>query len=64
MNFGASAPQACPQKTGTTHALATSCEVAAAFNSNGKPAGVLHEFLDRAAVPPRRESLRWKAARG
>ena len=38
------------KKTGTTHALPTSCEVAAAFNSNGKPAGVLHEFLDRTAA--------------
>jgi hypothetical protein len=50
MIFGASAPQACPQKTGTTHASLTSREVAAAFTLNGKPAGVLDLFLDRAAA--------------
>ncbi len=34
-DFGASAPMACPQKTGASHRLATAGEAAAVFNLNG-----------------------------
>ena len=49
-NFGASAPQAGPQKTGIAHPSATIGEATAAFYLNGKPVGVLLLFLDRAAA--------------
>jgi hypothetical protein len=38
-NFGASAPEPNPQKTGAAHSLATSSEAAAAFNLNGQSPG-------------------------
>jgi len=38
-NFGASAPEPNPQKTGAAHSSATSNEVAAAFNLNGQSLG-------------------------
>ena len=40
--FGASAPEASPQKTGAAHGPATAGEAAAAFNLNGESLGVLH----------------------
>ena len=50
INFGASAPLACPQKTGIAHPSVTAGDATAAFNLNGKPVGVLPLFLDRAAA--------------
>jgi hypothetical protein len=38
-NFGASAPEPNPQKTGAAHSSATSSEAAAAFNLNGQSLG-------------------------
>lgn len=59
--FGASAPSACPLKTGITRSLARAGEVRAAFILNGKPMGVPHVVSE-----PRHgvRSRRWKVPRG
>ena len=49
-DFGASAPQTGPQKTGIARPSRRIGQATAAFTLNGKPAGVLLLFLDRVAA--------------